>query len=172
MKKPLGFSLLELMVAIAVLAIVAAFAFPNFQTLVQNNRQTAKLNDLVTSLNLARSEAVTRGHRVGVCTSTDGTACNGGTNWHNGWFVFLDVDDDGFGAGDEIVSRRDAFDDRMTFTTSTATIAYRATGFKFGTLGLTLLLCDSRGTSAARALVVSSLGRPRTTPDASGGTCP
>ena len=66
MKVCQGFTLLELMVAIAVLAILATVGVPSFQDLIQNNRVTTQTNELVTALNLARTEAVKRGRNVEV----------------------------------------------------------------------------------------------------------
>ncbi|MFU8819991.1 MAG: GspH/FimT family pseudopilin [Gammaproteobacteria bacterium] len=66
MKVCRGFTLLELMVAIAVLAILATVGVPSFRDLIQNNRVTTQTNELVTALNFARAEAVKRGRTVRV----------------------------------------------------------------------------------------------------------
>jgi type IV fimbrial biogenesis protein FimT len=68
-----GFTLLELMVTIAVVAIMATIAVPSFRDLIQNNRVTTQTNELVTALNFARTEAVKRGRAVGVEVSRDGS---------------------------------------------------------------------------------------------------
>jgi type IV fimbrial biogenesis protein FimT len=95
----IGFSLIELMVTIAVLAIVLSIAAPSFQAFVRNNRMTSVANELVSALNLARSEAVRRGKTVTVCQSDANAAtpsCNG-TSWTDGWLVFVGT----AGAGDD-----------------------------------------------------------------------
>ena len=66
MKVCRGFTLLELMVAIAVLAVLATIGVPSFQNLIQNNRVTTQTNELVTALTFARAEAVKRGRSVQV----------------------------------------------------------------------------------------------------------
>ena len=66
MKMCRGFTLLELMVTIAVLAILTTIAIPNFRDLVQNNRVTTQANELVSALTFARTEAVKRGRNVEV----------------------------------------------------------------------------------------------------------
>ena len=66
MKVCRGFTLLELMVTIAVLAIIATLGVPSFRELIQNNRVTTQTNELVTALNFARAEAVKRGRTVRV----------------------------------------------------------------------------------------------------------
>lgn len=91
-----GFTVLELMIVIALLAIVTVIAVPNFRTAIQNNRITAQTNDLVTAFQLARSEAVKRGRPVTVCASDvidaedNGTAPTCDNDWSEGWMVVLD----------------------------------------------------------------------------------
>lgn len=80
MKLARGFTAVELMVTVAVIAIVAALATPSFNSMIQSSRLTAGANDLVAALQLARMEAIRSNGRVDVCPSTNGTAC-GGTDW-------------------------------------------------------------------------------------------
>lgn len=80
-----GFTLIELMVTVAVLAILVTVAIPNFQTFLMNSRMASQANDVITALNLARSEAVKRAANVTVCASSNGTSCTGG--WAQGWIV-------------------------------------------------------------------------------------
>lgn len=80
-----GFTLIELMVTLAVLGILLTVAVPNFQMFVMNNRMVTQANDLITSFNMARSEAVKRAANVTVCASSNGTGCTG--TWAQGWVV-------------------------------------------------------------------------------------
>ena len=66
MKMCRGFTLLELMVTVAVVAILATVGVPSFRDLIQNNRVTTQTNELVTALNFARTEAVKRARAVEV----------------------------------------------------------------------------------------------------------
>lgn len=81
--KPAGFTLVEVLVAMAITAILASLAVPGFQHLIQNNRSTAATNDLVAAINVARSEAVKQGVAVSVCP-LESTWWDGETG---GWFV-------------------------------------------------------------------------------------
>lgn len=84
-----GVTLLELMVAITVLAILAGIGVPAFSNIMRNNAIAAQASNLVSALSLARSEAMKRGIRVSVCPSNDsGNACT--EDWNNGWLVFAD----------------------------------------------------------------------------------
>jgi type IV fimbrial biogenesis protein FimT len=84
-----GFSLIELIMTVAVLALVIAIGIPSFEGQIRNSRSVAQAENLVIALNFARSEAVKRARRVSVCPSTNGTSCNA-LNWRDGWIVFLD----------------------------------------------------------------------------------
>nr|WP_196799746.1 GspH/FimT family pseudopilin [Thioalkalivibrio sulfidiphilus] len=91
-----GFTLVELMVTLAIAAIVLTIAVPSFWSIVQNNRASTQANELITALNLARSEAVKRGLPVSICPSSNQTACvASSTNWAVGWIVFVDLNNDG-----------------------------------------------------------------------------
>jgi len=85
-----GFSLVELAVTVAVVAIVAAIAFPNFQDVLRSNRVASASNELVASLSLARVEALRSPGGAGLCASANGTSC--GEDWNAGWMVWVNAD--------------------------------------------------------------------------------
>jgi len=99
MKQENGFTLVELLITIAVLAVVIAIGVPSLNRYAENNRSTAQVNLVSGTLSLARSEAIKRGVKVVVCSSNDTTnaspTCSGSNAWQNGWIIFADSDDNG-----------------------------------------------------------------------------
>ncbi|NIJ69564.1 GspH/FimT family pseudopilin [Xanthomonas sp. 60] len=93
LRRPAGFTLVELMVTVAVVAILAAIAFPSFQTTLRSNRVATANNEILGLVNLARSEAIRSGRGGGVCGSTNGGACDGA--WGQGLLAFTDPEGEG-----------------------------------------------------------------------------
>ncbi|MEO7052213.1 MAG: GspH/FimT family pseudopilin [Rhodanobacter sp.] len=84
-----GFTLVELMVTIAVVAILLAIALPSFRNVIQRNRVASASNDLLASVSYARTTAINRGQLVSMCPSTDGASCtSAGKDFESGWIVY------------------------------------------------------------------------------------
>jgi type IV fimbrial biogenesis protein FimT len=167
-----GFTLIELLATVAIAGLVLAFAVPSFTRMIQNNRMTSQVNDFVTSLNLARSEAVKRATKVALCKSRDGQSCASNGDWEQGWIVFVDSNDDAVRDTTEtLLQVRQALRGGNTLIGNSdvdSYISYAATGFTQlksggGFQAGTLILCDSRGFGDdAKAIVLNRTGRPST----------
>jgi type IV fimbrial biogenesis protein FimT len=124
-----GFTLMELLTAIAMLSILMALATPSFRGFTSNNRITAVNNDLISALNLARSEATRRSTPVTICASTNGTSCGAATDWVSGWIVFQNAANAGVVAStDDVLQKWPAASGTVQFVTSYAYIQYQPTG--------------------------------------------
>jgi type IV fimbrial biogenesis protein FimT len=170
LKRSSGVTLIELLVVLAIAAILAQIALPEFSDIMKNNRSTARINELQTSLTFARTEAVKRNSPVVLCKSTNGTSCtSAGTDWHNGWIVFVDVDNSGtVNNGEDVLSLHGNADEKFTLTFTPTMVAYAGNGLATQGQNGTYALCDDRGAAHARGVIVTVSGRPRLAVDSDG----
>ena len=166
---------MELMATLAVAGVLVTLAVPSFSELVKNNRLITQANDFVTSLNVARSEAIRRSSRVTVCKSSDQLSCAGSGGWDQGWIVFNDVNGDGVVTNPTVNLLRvhsplsgnvslngDAnLDAYVSYVGSGATQQFA--GGASATQSGVLALCDDRGyVSQAKGIQISATGRVST----------
>ena len=117
-----GFTIIELMLAIAVATITLAIGVPSFVDLVRNNAAVTEVNDLVSALNLARSEAAGRGVDITVAPLS-------GTDWSSGWVVGIDADGDNvFPESGEPILRSFTGISSTSFAAAPARLQYKPTG--------------------------------------------
>lgn len=137
-----GFSLIELLVALAIAAVLLAVALPSMRGLLGEGRISAATNDLVYGLQLARSEAIKRAAPAMLCPSAAPLAaaptCDD-TAWSNGWIVVADANGDGaLTAADEVVQQREALEPGLSFTpaaTITRGVRFDAAGGSVDAVG-------------------------------------
>lgn len=154
-----GFTLVELMVTIAIVAILLAIGLPSFQGSMRSNRVATSTNELIASLSLARTEAIRSTNSAAVCASSDGTSC--GTDWNQGWIVWTDNDDDDTLDADEVVRYVQAHPNLSLATASTVgTITFDNRGRADGPQAFTLKPTDCpSGLKLQRELQVTSVGQ-------------
>jgi len=177
MKNSHGLTLIELMVTLAVFAIISALAFPGFRLYQQNSNRVSQINGLVSTFNLARSEAVKRSQPVIVCASADQANCSNSIDWTTGWIAVIDNDNSGLQDGAETAFYAhgqlsganlilgDVAND------ATTQIIFSNTGAS--NLAATFMRCDDRintdgDSTHARAIILTTSGRTRLSQDTNG----
>ena len=157
-----GFTLFELLIAMAILAIVLGLAVPSLDTMWRDSQRTAAVNGFVHAIFLARSTALTRNRAVSICRSSDGLSCGNQTaNWQLGWIVFENTDRDEPPVRDanETVLAVQAQWSGGTITSNRRSYSFRP--HHHGVVNGTLVFCDHRGPMHARAVIINTVGRPR-----------
>lgn len=157
-----GFTLIEMMIALVVLAVLIVVSAPAFRELIQNNRMLSDVYAMRAALNSARSEALAQRTNVSFCRSDDGEACGG--NWNEGYIAFTDSDADGVvddpndPDGDQIFVARLLDSDSLTITYSNGNrVQFDSRGYSRGFQG-TFTVCDYRGAADASGVIVTAGG--------------
>lgn len=151
--RPPGYTLPELMTVLGIVAIIAAAAVPTFSRLLLDSRRNATVTSAMHAVNLARQLAAIRDEPINLCGTQDERACSGRTDWSGSLLIANDSDDllrilplAAAGRAPRVRSNRTAI---------------RFEGGSGFASPATLTICDRRGSSAARALIISRSGRPR-----------
>lgn len=181
MRRPSGFTLHELAVAIAVAGILSGMALPSFSGLLARNVATSDANALLSAILLARNEAIRRNAPVVLCRSRNGTTCydGRGAGWEDGLLIFADDGRDsrqrpgpvdyalrGNGLpdpGEAILRSESPFAARSHIGGGPATgrMTFDASGRPGGIASTTFTIEPQGRASAGRKLVLSATGRPR-----------
>lgn len=156
-----AFTLIELLAALALLAMVLGFAVPAMTKVLQSNRMVGAANTLVAHLNLGRLHAVTHREIVLVCPSADGLTCTGGNRWEDGWIVFRDPDRNRqIDAPSDLLRFGNPIRGLVIDSAGRTQVRFQPDGTAGGT-NLTLKLCPPLDPTLGRAVIVSNPGRPR-----------
>ena len=167
MKKSKGFSLIELMIVLSIAGIVLMTGVPAFTTTISDNRLSSQAKNIRSSIALARSEAAKRSNfTITLCPTLDGTSCIESASWDSGWIVLVDLDGDRVldpDDGDRVVRHQN----KLSGDNTLRTIGFDSANFlQFSSDGMpsssgTFIVCDKRGTSSAKAVIISVAGQTR-----------
>jgi type IV fimbrial biogenesis protein FimT len=162
MRKDAGFTVIELLTTLAVIAVLATVAIPGFTSLIRYNRAAAAINGLHTSLNYARHSAIIRNSYVTMCKSTDGRRCNNALgDWNSGWLIFDNLDHDSnaqVDQGEPILRVHGPAWTRTPIISNRSSFTFRPMGKR--SVNGTFRYCSEDGRND-RALIVNVMGRVR-----------
>jgi type IV fimbrial biogenesis protein FimT len=148
-----GFTLVELLVAIAVFAALLAIAIPSYNAMTLGSKLRAHANELVAGASLARSEAIKRNSVVRMCVSSDGASCGAG-GWEQGWLVFHDSNNNGaLNAGETVLLRQKAASSGFRIIGTVASVSFQRTGV--GATAATLTVCRATPSVGGQERVVN-----------------
>lgn len=178
-----GVTLVELLVALSVAAVLLAVGVPSFVELVARSRMTAATNDMLGAVMAARSEAIKRGVPTTLCRTSEYAAaqpvCGAGSGFEDGWIVFAESGVAGangaFDADDELVLVGGPAPGSITIRSSGATairLSFTMTGLLANAVGASLWICDDRGADAAVGILIARSGRPRVDSEPASPVCP
>lgn len=173
MKKQTGFTLIELIVAVAILGIMASIAVPNYGSFIRRSQQSSAYNNLVGTISLARIEAVKRSRVITLCVSSNQTSCDAATseNWAAGWIVFVDENGDGtVQTGDDVLTAEQDIPGSLKITSDFGSFLSIAPRGRLRNRG-SFVICDSTGedeNGMAINLWVTGLGRQASDSDGDG----
>jgi len=168
-----GFTLVELMVTVAVLAIVAVVALPGFTMVFNSNRLSSQANALVASIQHARMEALRLGRPVSVCRSTDATTCAGSGEWSQ-WIVVAPAS----GGRAAQVIRSETANAAVEITSSVDELTFGSNGMARNAAGgllsatLTVCIATTRPAANQRLVTLASGSRVAAVSAEGGGECP
>jgi type IV fimbrial biogenesis protein FimT len=155
-----GITLIELVVAIAIIALLATFATQGATRAIYASRTAGGLASLIASLTRARSVAASTEIDVVLCPSVDGETCSAGYHWERGWIAFQATKPGSNHVADEaIVVRESALASNVHLITSPGRtrIRFQGNGSNAGS-NATFTLCDGRGPRSATAYAMANNG--------------
>jgi type IV fimbrial biogenesis protein FimT len=161
-----GYTLIELLTTLGVATVLISVAMPSMQSFRMNSRQSGKINELISTMHLARNTAVTTNSRVTLCASSSGNNCES-VAWDKGWIVFVDRDTDKNLDDDESILRVGNAIEGVTISSGQYSefLMYRPNGRAMGNEinqnSGQFNVCDKRGSDHAKAIMIDLSGRPR-----------
>lgn len=163
-----GFTLIEMMVVLTILAIFGSIAAPSFSSLVRSNRISGKTNNLSSAIRTAKSESIKQGKNFTLCASTDYEKCSNSNEWNTGWIIFPDEENKKEPTkSSEIILIQKSFAENDQISSNNSSISINHEGFAFnlptaGHIKFTFKTSPN-DESAQRCLTINQSGTPAIT---------
>lgn len=163
MHKIRGFTLIEIIITVVLLGIVIAIAIPDFTSTIQNNAINSASARFISSISLARSEAIKRDVPVSICATSDQNFNSCGSNWNLGWIVFVNPTG-GSSLSAPLLRVENLNSNAMNITVSPAVniATYNGSGFAANNTKNVAFTIKATGCTAdaGRRITISVTGRP------------
>ena len=161
-----GFTIPELMIVVAVIAVLLVLGIPQLTKVVQGRQLVAQATEVASALAYARAEAAARSHQVVICGSNAaGTACSGDNDWTNGWRIFADKDNSStWTTGDELLKTEGAMNGDVTLKANVNIFAFNYLGESLAGANVVFHLCSADPDNAgldvnkSRKITVNEVG--------------
>ena len=159
-----GSTMIQVMVTLAISAILLTLALPSFEGFKRNNLLATSSNELSTLFNRARAEAIKSRRNVRICPTTNNSNCAADGSWAAGWIMFVDTDGDDLPAVSELIQIGAALDNRLDLLVPTAFsnwVQFRPSGSVLGNAGNSgdFGLCSGDFHDFSRRVGISATGR-------------
>ena len=161
-----GYTLIELLISLAVIGILTALATASYAAVKSRWDSEEARAALYTGFFTAKTQAIAGGIQTVICPSNDGQYCLASNQWHFGWIVFQDINQNREHEADEArlkVQPALSSRTRLGSNAGRTRLVFQPNGSNGGT-NATFTLCDGRGPETAKNLIISNTGRIRTAP--------
>lgn len=157
-----GFTLVELLVTIVILAILSMLGIPSFTKFLREWQRDSVSRELMTAVQTARAEAIKSSRKVVLCPSSNGTSCANGSDWKGGWLAFVDTDgDEALDSGERLIAVRSSAANvsSMSGSDSVTKLVFLPNGLT-GSAATTIAVIPNGGTALKlNEIAVNRVGR-------------
>ena len=177
-----GFTIIELIIALVIVAVLLSMGVPSFSNTIEQNKLSTQINDLVSSLQYARSESVKTGKRITICKSNTGTGCvAAAAGYESGWIIFEDDSpaDGDLDVGEQLLKVHEAMDSNLTLRGNNRFVNFISYLPSGGIANADpnadqdhFVLCKGNNTAKSRAVYIITSGRVRAAKDSNSDKIP
>lgn len=158
-----GFTLIELVITLSIVAILAGIAIPGYSKFIAKSEQATMMSNFMLAINKGKQFSQLYRKRIALCPSSDLQQCTGGLEWQNGYIVFVDLDEDRiFDEGERLLKaqKEDASHVKIQTSIGRKKLTYYPWGYSPGS-NATVRFCAEDGVIPGKAIIISNKGETR-----------